>query len=157
MWRYLVGVLAGVLLVAGGILWWRSTAVAGHGLPVAPPVEGQSIAAPESSVPEPPAATEKTREERRLSRVDHDKDGRVSRDEFLAMRRRNFDKLDANHDGALSFEEYATKAVERFAVADKDKTRILSPAEFATTRIVRKAVTSHCPTAKPAKEEEEEG
>ena len=151
MWRYLVGLVAGVLLVGGGALWWRSAAIARHSLPDAP----QVATAADSAMPDPPAASEKTREEKRLSRIDHDKNGQVGRDEFLAMRRRNFDKLDLNHDGQLAFDEYAAKAIERFVAADKDKTGALGAAEFATTKPPRKTVTERCAPAGKAKEEDE--
>jgi len=153
MWRYLVGLFAGVLLVAGGVLWWKSTAIARHALPDAP-AEAASAGAGEG-LPELPMASEKTREEKRLSRLDHDKNGEVSRDEFLAARRRNFAKLDVDGDGKLSFEEYAVKGVERFAAADKDKTGALNAAEFATTRLARKAATTRCPPAGRAGDQDE--
>ena len=43
-----------------------------------------------SAVRRSPARSEKTREEKRFLRSDHDKNGAISRDEFLAARRRNF-------------------------------------------------------------------
>ncbi len=134
MWRYLVGLAAGVLLVAGGVLWWRNTAVAERALPPAP---AASVATTDSSEtpPEPPVATEKTREERRFGRYDRDKDGQVDRDEYLAARRKAFAKLDLNGDGTLSFDEYAAKTLGKFKVADADKSGVLVPAEFATTRV----------------------
>lgn len=154
-WRYLVGMAAGVLLMAGGVLWWRTTAIAGHALPDTPQAIAGGAAAGDDSMPEPPTVSEKTREQRRLSRIDHDKDGKVSRDEFLAARRRNFAKLDKDGDGKLSFDEYAAKAIERFNDADKDKTGLLTPAEFATTKAVRQTRTTRCPPPAKAKEEDE--
>jgi hypothetical protein len=155
MWRYLVGVLAGVLLVAGGVLWWRNAAVAHRTLPDLPAAANGAAESGEA-MPEPPAASEKTREEKRLSRIDHDKNGEVSRDEFLAARKRNFAKLDVNADGKLSFEEYASKGVERFAAADKDKSGALNAAEFATTRAARTAKpTCRCADLPAAKGDEE--
>jgi hypothetical protein len=155
MWRYLVGLVAGVLLVAGGVLWWRSSAIAHRTLPNAPGATAQAGGA-DDAMPDPPEASEKTREEKRLSRIDHDKNGQVSRDEFLAARRRNFAKLDVDGDGKLSFEEYAAKGVERFATADTDKSGALTAAEFATTRIVRKSQpTCRCPAQRPANEDGE--
>ena len=155
MWRYVAGLVGGALLIAGSVLWWKNAAIARHPLPDAPVAEAQAPTDDRAPTPEPPAASEKTREERRLSRIDHDKNGQVSRDEFLAMRRRNFDKLDRDHDGRLSFDEYATKAVERFAVADKDKSQALTAVEFATTRIVRKADATRCPLPRRANEEDD--
>ncbi|WP_404709912.1 EF-hand domain-containing protein [Sphingomonas sp. MMS24-J13] len=154
MWRYLVGLAAGVVLMAGGVLWWRTTAIAGHGLPNAPQAIA-GAAAGDDAMPEPPMASEKTREQRRLSRIDHDKDGKVSRDEFLAARRRNFAKLDKDGDGKLSFDEYAAKAIERFNDADKEKTGLLTPAEFATTKAVRQTRTTRCPRPTKPKDEDD--
>ena len=138
MWRYWVGAAAALLLIAGGIFYWRSTANAKHELPSAPvatvTADGEDADVP----PPPPAASEKTREEKRFSRSDHDKNGIISQDEFLAARRRNFAKLDVNNDGKLSFDEYAAKAEDKFAKADVDHSGGLSPTEFATTRVVRK-------------------
>jgi hypothetical protein len=154
MWRYLVGLAAGVLLVAGGVLWWRSSAVARQTLPDAPAARAANAAAGDP-MPEPPAASEKTREEKRLSRIDKDKNGTVSRDEFLAARQRNFAKLDINGDGKLAFDEYAVKGIERFTGADADKSGALTAAEFATTRVARTAKpTCRCPSAGPKEDED---
>lgn len=138
MWRYWVGAAAALLLLAGGVFWWRSTAVAQHNAPDAKAATS-TLAHETEPTPEPPAASEKTREEKRFSRSDHDKNGQISRDEFLAARNRNFAKLDVNGDGRLTFDEYAVKGEERFAKADADKSGGLGPAEFATTRPARKA------------------
>jgi EF hand domain-containing protein len=141
MWRYWVGALAALVLVVGGVSYWRSTAAAKHGLPSAPQAiadksgDGEDIDTP----PQPPAADDKTREEKRFSRADHDKNGMVSRDEFLVARRRNFAKLDINNDGVLSFDEYAAKAEDKFAKADADHSGGLNPKEFATTKVERKS------------------
>ena len=155
MWRYLVGMAAGVLLVAGGLLVWQNTAVATHGVPLLPARLAAAIAPGDDVVPEPPQASEKTREQKRFSRYDHDKDGKVSRDEFLAARRRAFAKLDVNNDGRLSFDEYAVKGEKRFADADGDHDGALAAGEFATTRPVRKAKPNpRCPPA-PARGDED--
>lgn len=158
MWRYLVGMMAGVLLVAGGVLWWRNPAAARRLPPDAPAALAGSIGAPGAeTVPEPPAASEKTREEKRFSRYDHDKDGKVGREEFLASRRKAFAKLDTNHDGKLDFDEYAAKTITRFADADADKSGALTPAEFATTKIQRKTKAApRCPPAPAEKGDDEQ-
>ncbi|WP_420137835.1 EF-hand domain-containing protein [Sphingomonas sp.] len=139
MWRYWVGAAAAILLIAGGIFWWRSTASAQHHTPRHAKAASAGLEAGDEPIPEPPAATEKTREEKRFLRSDRDKNGVISRDEFLAARRRNFAKLDVNGDGRLTFEEYAVKAEEKFTKADADKSGSLSPDEFETTRVARKA------------------
>jgi hypothetical protein len=88
----------------------------------------------QNSVPEPPEATPKSREERRFSRADKDKNGRIEREELLAPRRRKaFAKLDKNGDGKLAFEEWGVKTVDKFAGAEKDRTGWLSAAEYAST------------------------
>ena len=149
MWRYLVGLIAGVLLMGGSALWWRNSATARSTLPDAPIA---ALSGSGDATPDPPAASEKTREEKRFSRYDHDRDNVVSRDEFLASRRRAFAKLDVNGDGKLSFDEYAVKTEKRFATADHDGSGTLDAPEFATTRIVRK--TRAAPRCAPDSKDE---
>ena len=139
MRRNWIGAAIALLLVVCGVLWWRSTAIAKHGTSHAAKAAAASVEPGDEPIPEPPAASEKTREEKRFSRSDHDKNGAISQDEFLAARRRNFAKLDVNGDGRLTFDEYAVKAEEKFAKADADKSGSLNPVEFETTRVARKA------------------
>jgi hypothetical protein len=134
MWRYLAGAGAAVLLMLGGFALWQNVGKGPRLTPAAP----LQAAEPEP-LAEPPAATEKTREEKRFARYDKDKDGKVSREEFLSSRRKAYAKLDANGDGRLSFEEWSVKTTDRFAKADDDKNATLTAEEFATTRIARKA------------------
>jgi hypothetical protein len=142
MWRYLVGAVAALLLAGGGMWWWKNTAVAERGhrhvaaMETSASDESGNLADP---LPDPPVADEKSREQRRFDRTDKNKDGRISRDEYLALRRKNFAKLDKNGDGVLSFDEYATKAIDKFTAADKDHSGALNAAEFATTKVQRKA------------------
>lgn len=138
MWRYLAGGAGALLLAGSGLILW-------HQLDASPPLAPPAPAAQSDATPltEPPAATEKTREEKRFLRYDKDRDGKVAREEFLASRRKAYAKLDANGDGRLSFEEWSAKTSERFAKADADKSATLTAVEFATTRIPRK-------TARPA-------
>lgn len=133
MWRYLAGAAAGVLLMAGGLALWDSFNQQPQFAPAAP-----LHAAEPTALAEPPAASEKTREEKRFGRYDKDKDGKVSRDEFLASRRKAYAKLDTDGDGQLSFEEWSLKTTDRFSKADADKSATLTAEEFATTRIARK-------------------
>ena len=96
----------------------------------------------------PPAASDESREQRRFARYDKNEDGKVSREEYLAARRRNYDRLDTNHDGKLDFDEYAAKAIVKFNDADKDRSATLDAAEFATTADKRRTgVTAPCPPA----------
>ena len=144
MWRYLVGAIAAMLLMAGGTAWYRSFAArTTTGLPSAPAAAGAEATA---SLAEPPAASERTREEKRFARYDRDRNGIVARDEYLLARRKAFAKLDLNGDGKLSFDEYAAKATAKFAKADADRSGALDATEFATTRVVRKA-RAGCPPA----------
>lgn len=108
-------------------------------------------------LPDPPKASEKTREERRFGRYDKDRDGRITRDEYLASRRKAFAKLDTNGDGRLSFEEYAVATATKFAKADGDRSGVLNAAEFATTRVARKApATPKCPPVTPPRDDEDD-
>ncbi|WBO21249.1 EF-hand domain-containing protein [Sphingomonas abietis] len=148
MWRYLAGVASALFLVTAGFLIWTGLASRDEHIPP-PPVLAQAFAAPVATAPvavDAPQATEQTREQKRFSRSDHNKDGKIDRDEYLAARRRNFAKLDSNGDGKLSFDEYAVKGEAKFAAADADRSGALDPQEFATTRVVRKA-RPRCPPA----------
>lgn len=133
MLRFLAGAASCFLLMTGAFLIWQSHAAGGSGLPVAPApraysasmLSGQPLVAPEAS--------DKSRAEKRFSRYDHDKDGKVEAAEYLAARQRNFAKLDTDHNGALSFQEYAAKGIEKFNAADHGRKGWLTEAELATT------------------------
>jgi hypothetical protein len=134
--RFIAGALCSLLLVAGAFLIWQSHAARSSA--------AQSTAAPASTdsswfgrALKAPEASEKSKEEKRFSRYDKNKDGKIQTDEYLAARHKNFDKLDLNHDGKLAFEEYASKAIEKFDGAGGRK-GWLTEAEFATTAPVRK-------------------
>ncbi|MFS0736308.1 EF-hand domain-containing protein [Sphingomonas sp. 1P06PA] len=146
MARNLGWVAAALLLVAAGFFWMRGPAEAGQGgmIPRPPALTDSDSPAPEP-IAEPPRATEKTREEKRFSRYDKDKDGAIGREEYLTARRKAYAKLDTNGDGRLSFEEYAVKTTDKFAKADRDRSGTLTAAEFLTTRVVRKPGPRNCP------------
>jgi len=127
--RFLAGAAACFLLLTGAFLVWQSRAENAPGLPAAPAARTASLFGEPLEAPE---ATAKTREEKRFSRYDKDKDGKVETMEYLAARRRNFDKLDLDHNGALSFQEYAVKGIEKFNAAGGGK-GFLTPAEFVAT------------------------
>ena len=80
-----------------------------------------------------PEASARSREEKRFSRADRDKDGKIEAEELLGPRRKAFAKLDKNGNGALSFEEWAVTTIEKVKGADKDRSGWLTPAEYATT------------------------
>ena len=133
MARFLAGAAACFLLLTGAFLLWQGRAEQAPLLPAAP----RAGATPSMIVPgtpsQAPEASPKNREEKRFSRADKDKNGRIEREELFAPRRKAFAKLDANGNGTLSFDEWAVKTVEKFGGADKDRSSWLTPAEYATT------------------------
>jgi hypothetical protein len=136
MWRFLAGVGCALLLVGGAMLIWQGMAQP----PRSAAVHAAAPATPDVADPlsDPPQATEASKEQRRFNRYDHDRNGTVSADEYLAARHKAFAKLDINQDGKLSFDEWAVKARTKFADADADHNALLTSAEFATTRVLRK-------------------
>ena len=150
MLRFFAGVAACFLLMTGAFLIWQSRAEKAPGLPEPPPARAASSLFGTAAPLEAPSASAKTREERRFSRYDKNKDGKVQADEYLAARRRNFDKLDADRNGVLSFPEYAIKGIEKFNAAGGRK-GWLSPAEFvATAPPPPKRKACSCGRAQPA-------
>ncbi len=141
MWRFLAGVASALLLVAAGALIWQGQAEA----PVAPAPGAPDTQLALTDISPPLEATEMTREQKRFARYDKDKNGAISREEYLLSRRKAYAKLDSNGDGKLSFEEYAIKTGTKFAAADRDRTGALTAAEFLTTRVVRKTSKQRCP------------
>ena len=135
MLRFIAGVLSALLLVAAGFFVWKSRAEQETIVPPAPaaPASIGSLLKPAAD-PEPPVASEKTKEEKRFDRADKDDDGRITRVELLEPRQKAFAKLDKNGNGTLSFEEWAVRTVDKFAGADADKSGWLTPAEFEKTK-----------------------
>jgi len=155
MWRYLAGGVAALAMTGAGVLFFgRPQAVAV--LPAAPPASVAAAQESEATLPDTvPEATPKTREQKRFGRYDKDRDGAITRTEYLVARRKAYAKLDANRDGQLSFDEWAVKATTKFAAADKDKSGSMSAPEFATTAVKRKpARRAPCPPTKAPVEEE---
>ena len=152
MWRYLVGGLAALALVAAGVLLFNRSSRSVAALPAAPLALAQT--AEDGALPDSvPQASDRTREQKRFDRYDKDRNGAVTREEFLANRRKAYAKLDTNHDGTLSFDEWAIKAETKFAVADADKSGAMNTTEFATTAVKRKPprVRRDCPPPAPTK------
>ena len=133
MLRFFAGVAACFLLMTGAFLLWQSHAEQGPGLPAAPKPEAYNASLLSSNSLRAPEASPKSREERRFSRADKNKDGKIEEEELLGSRRKAFAKLDANGNGALSFEEWATKTIGKFQGADANHDGILTAAEYATT------------------------
>jgi hypothetical protein len=153
MARFFAGAAAMLLLVTAAFFWWKSGAGAQSVIPPAP----EATASPEPLPPlaDPPRATERTREEKRFDRYDKDRDERITRDEYLATRRKAYAKLDTNGDGRLSFDEWAIRTTGKFAKADADRSASLDRAEFLTTRVIRKTPARRdCPPVRlPADDE----
>jgi hypothetical protein len=138
MVRFFAGAAATFLFLTGAFLLWQSHAAgpANNDLPAAPAARPSGGAVPllAASVPsDPPEATEANREEKRFSRADRNKDGKIESDEVFAARHKAFAKLDTNGNGSLSFEEWAAKSIQKFQGADRDRNGWLSAPEYATT------------------------
>lgn len=145
MLRIAAAVVSGLLLLAGGFLLVKSQAGAENPIPPAPqPVALQTPLGQASPAEPPPAASEKTREEKRFGRADKDKDGRITLEELFQPRRKAFAKLDSNSDGRLSFEEWAATTSEKFGKADGDRSGWLTPKEFETTKPKQKTKAKTC-------------
>ena len=136
MVRFLAGAAAAFLLLTGAFLFWQSQAAEpAAALPNAPaPRPAGSTPLMAASVPfEPVQATAASREERRFSRADRNKDGKIENDEIFGARHKAFAKLDTNGNGSLSFEEWSVKTIQKFQTADADHNGWLSAAEYAST------------------------
>ena len=151
MWRYLAGAVAALMLAGAGMLLFGARARTDAVLPAAP-AQTEQAETGEALPAAMPEASAKTREEKRFGRYDKDRDGKVTRDEYLASRRKAYAKLDMDHDGKLSFDEWSVKTLTKFATADRDKSGAMSAPEFATTAVVRKTkAVVKCP---PTREED---
>lgn len=127
--RVFLGALGALLLVAAGFFWWQGRAEVERGVPppdlnAAAPASDAPVDLPSAgphgrgaSLPNAAKAKEST-EQRRFKRLDRNRDGRVTLNEFLMPRVKPFQKLDVNHDNLLSFEEWAVKTVTRFHEID---------------------------------------
>ena len=134
MARFLAGAAACFLFLTGAFLLWQGQAQAPPLLPDAPPARGGAPSmVVAGAVPQAPEATPKSREQKRFSRADKDKNGAIAKEELLGPRRKAYAKLDTNGNGSVSFEEWAVKTLDKFGGADKDKSGALSAAEYATT------------------------
>jgi hypothetical protein len=145
MMRFLAGAAACFLFMTGAFLLWQSRAEQSSGLPPAPPprAAGQPVINL-SRIPEAPSADPKNKEERRFDRADKDKNGTIVMAELVEPRRKPFAKLDLNRDGRLSFEEWAVKTIDKFKTADANQNGGLTRAEFATTAPKPKAKKPEC-------------
>jgi EF hand domain-containing protein len=134
MARFLAGAAACFLLLTGAFLLWQSRAAEHPSFPAAPQPRPSGAFLFSAAQPlEAPEASQQSRAEKRFSRADKNKDGKIEANELLDPRRKAFAKLDANGNGALSFEEWAAKTIGKFQGADKDRNGSLTAAEYATT------------------------
>ena len=136
MVRFFAGAAATLLFLTGAFLLWQSRAAdpqsALPNAPAARPASATPLLA--ASVPmDPPQASQASREEKRFSRADRNKDGKIESDEIFAGRHKAFAKLDTNNNGSLSFEEWSAKTIAKFQGADANHDGWLSAAEYATT------------------------
>ena len=132
--RFLAGVASALFLVAAGFFIWKSRAESENIVPDAPKQANYVTPLPQQAPPMPPAAPEKSKEEKRFARADKDDDGRITRAELLQPRQKAFAKLDVNGNDALSFEEWAVTTVTKFQGADAERSGWLSPKEYETTK-----------------------
>ena len=156
MVRWLAIAVFMVLTMGAGIFAYESFMGRDPVIPPAPAMMTTAAAAEPEAESALPIASAKTREEKRFGRFDKDKDGAVTRAEYLLSRQKAFAKLDRNGNGQLEFEEYAVKATEKFATADADRSGAMTPAEFATTAVKRKPkpVSANCPPPRAAEPED---
>ncbi len=151
MWRFLVGGVAALLMVGAVLLFMGKRARSDSVLPALSAAVAPAAQANDPLPATVPEASEKTREQKRFDRYDKDRDGKITRDEYLVARHKAFAKLDTNGDGRLSFDEWAAKAETKFAAADADKSGTLTAPEFATTAVKRKAARRvKCPEREAA-------
>ena len=137
----LLGAFCALILAGIGFFWWQGRAEVERGAP--PPLVEPTESADDSQLPsadatnlrgpEPPEATELTREQCRFLRYDRNRDWKISRTEMLSSRTDAFRKLDKDGNNLLTFEEWAVATVDKFEGADADGNLSLTPAEFATT------------------------
>jgi hypothetical protein len=155
MWRFIAGGGVAICLMAAGFFFWQGHSHRHHQSHARPTTSLIAMAPPPANAEaiEPlyaPEASPMSREQKRFKRYDHDRNGVVSRAEYLLSRQKAFAKLDSNKDGKLSLDEYAAKTSAKFAAADRDKSGGLNQGELAKTAINRstKAKKRNCPPAK---------
>ena len=148
MQRWLAAGVAIILLVAGGYIWTRGSAPRGSALAAAPVAGAALPAIPDDPLVAPVSdVTPADREARRFNRYDKDRDGAVTRDEYLATRKKAYARLDLDGNGSLSFDEYAARATKKFNTADLNGNKQLASTEFATTAAKRRPRPAACPPA----------
>ncbi|MBN9506032.1 MAG: hypothetical protein J0I69_08390 [Altererythrobacter sp.] len=146
--RIVLGAFIAMLLLGVGLFWLQGRAQVERGAPPPPVAAATPTGLPSADIaglrgPEPPEASELTREQQRFYRYDRNRDQRITRDEMLSTRTAAFRALDKDGNNLLTFEEWAVTTVDRFEKADANGDGELSPAEFATTA-PKPAATPKC-------------
>jgi hypothetical protein len=136
--RIVLGAFAALVLMGVGLFWLQGRAEVEQGAPPPALPSMTPTGLPTANVaglqgPEPPEATELSREQRRFFRYDRDRDQKISRTEMLSSRTAAFRQLDVDGNNLLTFEEWAVATATRFDGADADRDGDLTPKEFATT------------------------
>ena len=149
--RILLGAFGALLLATIAFVWMQGRAQVEE---AAPPPDPDALedpvdpdALPTADIadmqgPEPPEASELTREQRRFFRYDRNRDLKITRTEMLSTRTAAFRRLDKDGNNLLTFEEWAVATSDRFAGMDADGDEELTPAEFATSRPAPRATSS---------------
>ena len=144
--RIVLGAFSALLLAGSGLFWWQGQAAINASAPPPPPaaIVSEDAAMPLEELPTedgdglqgsaPPGASEASREEKRINRIDRNRDDLVSRTEALQPRVGAFRKLDTDHNNLLSFEEWSVTTTTRFKGADRDGNGTLTRPEFAATK-----------------------
>lgn len=151
MGRIMLGLVLGLIVATVGLYWWQGVAQVELNAPPPPDVEELPSADDlpltdpgELTGPEPPEASELTREQRRFFRYDRNRDLVITRNEMLSTRSDGFRALDVDGNNLLTFEEWAVTTADRFDSADANSDDRLTPQEFASTAQRKPARTSRC-------------
>jgi hypothetical protein len=148
--RIVLGAFIAMLFLGVGLFWLQGRAQVERGAPPPEPAAATPTGLPSADVaglrgPEPPEASELTREQQRFFRYDRNRDQRITREEMLSTRTAAFRALDKDGNNLLTFEEWAVTTVDRFEKADANGDGELTAAEFATTAPApRASATPRC-------------
>lgn len=148
--RVILGAFSALLLVGLGLFWIQGRAQVEEGAPPPEPESAEEAIDPDAlpvadvsdiTGPEPPEASELTREQRRFFRYDRNRDLKITRNEMLSTRTDAFRRLDTDGNNLLTFEEWAITTSSRFAEMDANEDDELTQAEFATSAPKPRAAT----------------
>lgn len=107
--RIFLGAIGALVLAGIGLFWWQGRAQVEQGAPSPEPAVTEApqpeipISDPQDlEGPEPPEATELSREQRRFFRYDRNRDLRITRNEMLSSHTDAFRKLDKDGNNLLT-------------------------------------------------------